>query len=144
MDDVATESIEHGDQEIKRPTRVDMADVNLPILVDFRWLNDACILLAGGDISAVQTPTGLENSIRGAWADGDDTRSENRAMQGSKLSRIITAPSRCRKQVQGAWRSSATRPAPATRLWTQYDKCRGFGGRANKMPNRCLFVQYPS
>ena len=48
VDDVATESIEHRDQEVKRPTRVDVADVNMPILVDFRWLDEACNLLAGG------------------------------------------------------------------------------------------------
>lgn len=35
---------------------------------------------------------------------------------------INTGPSRCRRQVQGAWRSRAIRPAPANCLWPQCDK----------------------
>ncbi len=46
--------------------------------------------------------------------------------------RVITAPSRCRRQVQWAWRPRVSRPAPATCLWPQCDKSRGFGGRAPK------------
>jgi len=43
----------------------------MPFLVDFRWLNEACAFLAGGHDPTVQTPCILENSIGGAWADGD-------------------------------------------------------------------------
>ena len=71
MHDVSTESIEHRYQEVKRPASVDVADISMPFLVDFRWLNEACAFLAGGHDSTVQTPCILENSIRGAWAHGD-------------------------------------------------------------------------
>ncbi len=71
MHNVSTESIEHRYQEVKRPAGFDVADINMPLLVDFRWLNEACAFLAGGHDPTVQTPCILENSICGAWADGD-------------------------------------------------------------------------
>ena len=72
MDNVSTEAIEYRYQEVKRPAGVDVADINMPFLVDFRGLNEACAFLAGGHDPTVQTPCILENSIRGAWANGDD------------------------------------------------------------------------
>jgi hypothetical protein len=72
MDNVSTEAIEYRYQEVKRPAGVDVADINMPFLVDFRWLNEACAFLAGGHDPTVQTPCILENSIRGAWAHRDD------------------------------------------------------------------------
>jgi len=53
---------------------------------------------------------------------------------------IVTAPSRCRRQVQWAWRSRASRPALATCLWPQRGKSRGFGGRAPKNAQHLLFI----
>jgi hypothetical protein len=53
---------------------------------------------------------------------------------------IITAPSRCRRQLQGAWRSRVSRPANATCLWPQRDKSGGLGGRAPKTHSICFFI----
>jgi hypothetical protein len=61
--DVATIAIEHGNQEIERSANVDVTDVNMPFLMDFRWLNVACAFLAGSHDLAIQTTSGLENSI---------------------------------------------------------------------------------
>ncbi len=72
MDNVSTEAIDHRYQEVKRPIGVDVADINMPFLVDFRWLNEACAFLARCHDPTVQTACILENSIRGAWAHGDD------------------------------------------------------------------------
>ena len=83
MRDVSTESIEHRYQEVKRPAGVDVADISMPFLVDFRWLNEACAFLAGGHDSTVQTPCILENSIRGAWAHGDDVVVKHHECQSS-------------------------------------------------------------
>jgi hypothetical protein len=64
MDNVSTEAIEYRYQEVKRPADVDVADINMPFLVDFRWLNEACAFLAGGLDPTAETPCILENSIR--------------------------------------------------------------------------------
>ena len=72
MDNVSTEAIEYRYQEVKRPAGVDVTDINMPFLVDFCWLNEACAFLAGGHDPKVQTPCILENSLRGAWAHRDD------------------------------------------------------------------------
>jgi hypothetical protein len=64
MDNVSTDAIEQRYQGLKRPAGVDVADINMQFLVDFRWLNEACDLLAGGHAPTVQTPCILENSIR--------------------------------------------------------------------------------
>jgi hypothetical protein len=72
MENVSTESIEHRYHEVKRPAGVDVADFNMPFLVDFRWLNEACAFFAGGHDTSVLTLCILNNSIRGAWAHGDD------------------------------------------------------------------------
>jgi hypothetical protein len=67
---------------------------------------------------------------------------EDRTLLGSNpLGSSNTAPSRCRRQVQWAWRPRVSRPAPSTCLWPQCDKSRGVGGRATKTPDSCLFVQ---
>ena len=60
---------------------------------------------------------------------------------GAPPGRIITGPSQSRKQVQGAFKSSATPPAPATGLWPQCDKPRTFGSRATKTPKSYRFAQ---
>jgi hypothetical protein len=64
MDNVSIDAIEYRYQEVKRPAGVDAADINMPFLVDFRWLNEACAFLDGGHDPTVQTPCILENSIR--------------------------------------------------------------------------------
>jgi len=59
MHDVSTESIEHRYQEVKRPAGVDVADISMPFLVDFRWLNEACAFLAGGTTLRSKRPAFL-------------------------------------------------------------------------------------
>ena len=59
MNDVATETIEYGYQEVERAANVDVADVHMPFLVDFRWLNEACAFLAGSNDLAIQTTIGI-------------------------------------------------------------------------------------
>ena len=58
----STESIEHRYQEIKRSAGVDVADINIPFLVDFRWFNEAFAFLAGGHDPSVHTPCILATS----------------------------------------------------------------------------------
>jgi hypothetical protein len=48
-----------------------VADINMPLLADFRLLNEACSFLAGGHYPTIKKPCILESSIRGAWAHGD-------------------------------------------------------------------------
>ena len=59
MDNVSTEAIEYRYQEVKRPAGVDVADINMPFLVDFRWLNEACAFLAGGHAPTAKRPACL-------------------------------------------------------------------------------------
>jgi len=53
---------------------------------------------------------------------------------------VITAPSRCRRQVQRVWRFKTPHPASATCLWPQCDKSRGLGAEPPRTPSSCLFT----
>jgi len=83
VDNVSTESIEHRDQEEECPTSVDVADVNMPFLVVFRWLNEACALLAGGGVLAIQPSSSFQNAISGTWADSDGVVVKHHECQSS-------------------------------------------------------------
>jgi hypothetical protein len=46
MNNVSNESIKHRDEEVEYSAGVDVTDVDMPFLADFRWLDVACTFLA--------------------------------------------------------------------------------------------------
>jgi len=55
----------------------------MPLLLIFRWLNEFCAFLAGGDVLAIQPSSSFQNAISGTWADSDDVVVKHHECQSS-------------------------------------------------------------
>lgn len=72
VDDEAAVTVEDGAQEVEGAGDVEMADVDVPLLVRFEGLDEAGAFLSDGGALAGQESRGFEDAIDAGWAAGDD------------------------------------------------------------------------
>lgn len=83
MNDVPTEAIEHRDQIVKRAARIDVRDVDMPVLVRFERLLETTSL-GGGSGAAPIEPSGiLQDSINRGWTHRHDIFIEHHEAQSA-------------------------------------------------------------
>ena len=81
MHDVTTEAVEHRNQKVKRAAQIQVRNVDMPMLVRFFRLIEACAFLGRLDVFAVKPASCFENSIRRTGTYGDDVRVEHHERQ---------------------------------------------------------------